>query len=136
MRIHLNIWVVFCAASLSLAQAAEPLDLALPHKNLCSHGNMREMNQCLAQEYKNVDATLNSTYKKLSGALYDPSMLKESQLAWVKFRDLECKFKASGVLEESSEYPYTKNACLIDLTLKRIRDLDLVTECLGCPYFK
>jgi uncharacterized protein YecT (DUF1311 family) len=129
-------WVVFCVTTLSLAQAAEPLDLAVPHKNLCSRGNMREMNLCLAYEYKNVDAELNSTYKKLSGALYDPSTLKKSQLAWIKFRDLECKFRASGVREGSSEYPYSKNACLIDLTLKRIRDLEHVTECLGCPYFK
>ena len=96
---------------------------------------MLEMNICLPNEYKKIDKKLNTTYQILTHLLWDQSKLRASQSAWIKFRDLTCKFEISGIDEDGSYHPYAENACLIDLTEKRIRDLEeyLSRDCDGCP---
>jgi uncharacterized protein YecT (DUF1311 family) len=110
-------------------------DFAAPHKQRCSLGTMLDMNRCLAEEYKKVDGRLNETYRQLTGVLADPGSLRKSQAAWVRFRDLDCEFASSGISAEGSLRPYSDNACRIDLTEKRIRELEryLTWDCNGCP---
>jgi uncharacterized protein YecT (DUF1311 family) len=110
-------------------------DFAVPHKDRCSLGTMLDMNGCLAQEYKKVDAKLNEVYRQLTRSLADPSALRKSQAAWVRFRDLDCEYASSGIDSGGSLKPFSDNACRIDLTEKRIRDLQryLTWDCNGCP---
>lgn len=120
--------------STALAQD-DKWDFSTPHKQRCSVGTMLDMNQCLADEYKKVDARLNSVYTQLTSSLVDPSALRRSQTAWLRFRDLDCEYVSSGIGTGGSERPFSDNACRIDKTEKRIRDLQryLEWDCNGCP---
>ena len=110
-------------------------DFAAPHKQHCSMGTMLDMNRCLADEYRKVDGRLNDLYRQLTGSLADPGALRRSQAAWIRFRDLDCEYSSSGITADGSLRPYSHNACLIDLTEKRIRDIEryLSWSCDGCP---
>jgi uncharacterized protein YecT (DUF1311 family) len=118
----------------ALALGANDWNLAMPQLKKCSVGNQTENNMCLADEYREVDLKLNKRYKKLSSSLADPKLLQKSQRDWLKFRDSHCAF-AIGTIA-GSEHSYAVNACLIDLTEKRILDLQSVWPCNGCPEFK
>jgi uncharacterized protein YecT (DUF1311 family) len=56
-----------------------------------------EMNRHAAKDFKKADAELNSTYAALMAKLRDAESkrkLKESQRAWIAFRDAEAAFAA------------------------------------------
>jgi len=110
-------------------------DFAAPHKSRCSVGTMLDMNRCLAEEYKRVDGRLNAVYRQLVASLEDPATLRKSQAAWIRFRDLDCEYASSGIEADGSLRPFSVNACRIDLTEKRMRDLEryLGWDCNGCP---
>ncbi|WP_411725858.1 lysozyme inhibitor LprI family protein [Methyloglobulus sp.] len=92
-------------------------------KKRCSVSNQIENNDCINHEYKVSDTELNRLYKLLINDLVNPEPLKKSQLAWITFRDLSCKYELSGLTSEGSLNAYGRLACLIDLTEKRILDL-------------
>ena len=138
MRALLISATLTCAALVRLGVAHaqdDKWDFAAPHKDRCSLGTMLDMNQCLAEEYKKVDAELNDVYRQLTGSLADASALRKSQAAWVRFRELDCEYVSSGIGSGGSLKPFSDNACRIDLTEKRIRDLQryLTWDCNGCP---
>lgn len=118
-----------------VAQAADGWDFAMTQKQRCGDGPQQQMNACMAGEYRKVDARLNAIYRELIGALQDPSTLRKAQKAWLRFRDLSCDYETSGVGRDGSLYPFSVAACRIDLTEKRIRDLEqyLAWDCNGCP---
>jgi uncharacterized protein YecT (DUF1311 family) len=132
-----SIAVAFGALMVSTAALAQDgkWDFAAPHKQRCSLGTMLDMNQCLADEYKKVDARLNNVYTQLASSLADPSALRKSQAAWLRFRDMDCEYASSGISTDGSLRPFSDNACRIDMTEKRIRDLEryLQWDCNGCP---
>jgi len=82
---------------LGLALLIVPL-VALP----TSHANAQsqaEMNRQAAKDFEKVDAELNSAYAALMAKLPDAESkqkLKESQRAWLAFRDAEAAFQADG----------------------------------------
>ena len=95
-------------------------------------------NFCMAQTLEVADAEMNVIYKNLLTVLVEVKMLKDSQRAWLKFRDLECKLRTSG-MGEGSATQYFIDSCNLDLTLKRIKDLkhlDAYSYCNGCPVRK
>ena len=133
MRI-VSLFVSLLLAS-SGAIAGEDWDFSTLHKSRCSCGGQPQMNACLASEYSVVDEQLNEKYKRLIQVLEDGSSLKKAQVAWLHFRDLTCEYSSSGIGRDGSLYSFAQSACLIDLTEKRIRDLDQYLEwnCNGCP---
>ncbi len=102
--------------------AKDKWDFAWSHKSKCSEGGMRQMNLCLSSSYRDVDKELNRVYGVLKEKNYDSTRLVEAQRAWIKFRDLECK--AISPAHNGSLYPYELYSCLIDITEKRINDLE------------
>ena len=110
-------------------------DYAVKQKDNCSKGSMLEMNFCLENEYKKMDEQLNWLYKKLLSVVVYPEPLKNAQRAWLKFRDLQCEFLVPSS-REGSGVPYSRNVCLIDLTAKRVLDLQQVEGCNGCVEYK
>lgn len=137
IRVGLLFGFIALGSGPAIAQPAElkMWDFAQDKKRKCSEGTMVEMNACLATEYAESDARLNLVYKHLIGALANPDSLKRAQTAWVRFRDLECAFEVPPAWTGSA-VPYTRNACLIDHTERRIRDLERVGPCNGCVEFK
>lgn len=131
--------VIFSMLLLGLIKSAFALgvsewNLAKPQRDKCEALKSNQHNLCLADEYIAVDLKLNNLYKKLYSTLADPKLLQKSQTDWLKFRDSHCEFSIGTIA--GHEHSYAVNACLIDLTEKRILDIQSVWVCNGCPEFK
>lgn len=80
----------------------------------------------LYDQYEKVDKELNSVYKKLKKELKetDKKNLIEAQKAWIKFRDLNCKFKSQDPGDGGGPYVNKmKIDCLIQSTIERTKEL-------------
>ena len=100
----------------------------------CSDGTMTAMSQCLERERQESDARLNLVYGKLNQALAEPLRLRDAQRAWIAFRDLECRFRRVNV--GGTLQGFSANSCLVDLTEKRIAELEAVQPEEGGIAFK
>ena len=127
-------WVT-CSLAIAKPPAPATWDFALDKKTKCSTGTMLDMGSCRAREYAKSDARLNVVYKHLGEALLQPAALQRAQLAWIRFRDMQCAFEVPPEWSGSG-VDYSRNACLIDHTERRIRDLEQVHPCNGCVEFK
>lgn len=80
------------------------------------------LNQCAAQEYKAADAELNTRFHEIRKRLVDDAatrgLLRDSERAWVSFRDAECTFAASATAGGTA-YPMAYDSCLTELTKQR-----------------
>lgn len=81
-------------------------------------------------DYQKVDKELNSVYNKLKNGLgiEDKKALVEAQKAWIKFRDLNCKFQSK---DHGTIGPYENKVrldCLIKTTLARTKELENLIE--------
>jgi uncharacterized protein YecT (DUF1311 family) len=78
-------------------------------------------------EYKKVDKELNFVYNKLKKELNETGQknLIEAQKAWIKFRDLNCKFKSQDPGNGGGPYENKmKIDCLIQSTIERTKELE------------
>jgi uncharacterized protein YecT (DUF1311 family) len=102
--------------------------------------SQRTMNECADKAYKKSDAELNALYKQIKQRLKDDAdktkLLVAAPLAWVTFRNAECKFSTSAV-SGGSVYPVIFSGCAGRWTRKRIDDLKAYLMCvegdLSCP---
>ncbi len=81
----------------------------------------------LYEEYQKVDTKLNLVYNKLKNELKetDKKNLIEAQKAWIKFRDLDCKFQSQDPGNGGGSYENKmKIDCLIRKTTERIKELE------------
>lgn len=120
MRILLFSPLFACLVSLAHAQVL----------NCESPGTQLELNQCAAEAYRYADRSLNKTYAELRARLSEAQRqaLKSAQSAWVKFRDLDCKFGASGV-QGGSASGLVVSTCLTRRTDQRIKELEAFLHC-------
>lgn len=104
-----------------LASAATDCDNAM---------DQATMNECAGQQYAASDKRLNQVYndyrKRLDAKQKDG--LKNAQQAWLKYRDLHCKFEASSV-EGGSAYGMVFNGCLATVTDARMKELQAMSTC-------
>lgn len=94
--------------------------------------SQNQMNQDQSLEYKKVDAKLGVLYQKIikeyNGNAEFITALRNSERAWIVFRDAEVKlhYPASNTrLEYGSVYPLCVYSLLIDITKKRIDELNI-----------
>ena len=81
----------------------------------------------LYEQYQKVDKELNSVYNKLKKELKetDKKKLIEAQKAWIKFRDLNCKFKSQDSGDGDGPYENKmKIDCIIQSTIERTKELE------------
>ncbi len=96
----------------------------------CNNANtQRDMDQCSYLEYQKVDKELNKLYNQHRATLppKGKEQLKKVQLAWVKFRDLDCQYEAD-FYEGGSIVPLILNGCYRVKTEQRIKDLKLLLD--------
>ena len=88
-----------------------------------------EMNQCAAAALEREDQHLNRVYNQYRTGLQESERqaLKQAQLAWIKFRDLDCELAAS-VYDGGSMQPMVHADCLAARTRERIGHLKQMTE--------
>jgi uncharacterized protein YecT (DUF1311 family) len=93
-----------------------------------SHANAQsqaEMNRQAAKDFHKADAELNSTYAALMAKLPDAESkrkLKESQRAWIAFRDAEAAF-AADQFRGGSAAPVLRWTSMTETTEQRIKQL-------------
>jgi uncharacterized protein YecT (DUF1311 family) len=84
-----------------------------------------EMNHCAYKSFKAADAELNQVYRQLRNKYKgtpQESQLVDAQLAWLKFRDTDCKFSADR-FKGGSIAPLIYSSCKEGLTTERTRSL-------------
>jgi uncharacterized protein YecT (DUF1311 family) len=95
-------------------------------KNSCAYADLERETKKLNKTYNNYRTKLDQVQKQ---------QLKEVQLAWIKFKDLACKYSASGV-EGGSVYPTILAGCLAKQTQQRNKELEALANCqegdMGC----
>lgn len=135
---------LFTAALLALT--IQPAQLALaqsqtsqpqPTQAIDCEGNLtqQQMNFCAAQEYWERDRELNRMYRPFKRSLA-PAMqelLTDSSLAWIAFRDADCKARASRY-EGGSIQPLIHAGCMTELTENRIDELPNRVKGFGLTY--
>jgi uncharacterized protein YecT (DUF1311 family) len=107
--------------SLALLIAA-PVALPTSH---ASAQTQAEMNHQAAKDFHKADAELNSTYAALMAKLPDAESkrkLKESQRAWIAFRDAEAAF-AADQFRGGSAAPVLRWTSMTETTEERIKQL-------------
>lgn len=97
-----------------------------------------QMNQCAAQDLAEANKDLNKVYTELRSRLSDAQKVKlrKAQIAWIKFRDLDCAFE-SWAAEAGSAHGLVMQNCLIKKTKNRIGEFKEMQNCpegdMGCP---
>jgi uncharacterized protein YecT (DUF1311 family) len=88
------------------------------------NGSQAEASACAHQEYKAADAELNKVYGQLAGVLdaEDKASLRESELAWIKYRDATCAFESSQY-KGGTMRPMIESFCLARVTKARAAEL-------------
>jgi len=113
-------------------QVEHPIDKRLSEcikKNSTTAG----MNSCTDEACKQWDAELNKYYKLLMGVLSkeQKQQLKDSQLVWLKYRDLETKFRTDALLNrQGTIYSNLAAAEVMDIVKKRALELKSLYDTL------
>ena len=104
--------------------------------------SQRDLNACWGQQYKEADAHLNATYRKLVALMekdlardsqqnyadmvkFDETALldlKKTERLWILYRDSECD-AAEQQIDGGSMAPMTWAVCMMDVTEDRIKEL-------------
>ena len=97
-----------------------------------------DMNMCAISDLERETNKINKTYNVYRAKL-NPAQKQEFkavQLAWIKFKDLSCKFEASGA-EGGSMYAMVLSGCLTVKTIQRNKELEALASCqegeANCP---
>ena len=127
-------FVMSMAFSASVNAQSAQIEFAASQKEKCSFGGQSQMNRCMAAEYKKTNAEMSDQYSKLIATLQNPQGVKNSQRAWVKYRDAECSNEVMQLDKNSSLYSYAISACLIEFTQQRAQLLEWhsAQDCNGC----
>ena len=97
-----------------------------------------DMSRCASIELETADKELNRVYGSYRGRLntQQQTQIRDVQLAWIRYRDLSCKYEASGV-EGGSAHGLILSNCLARMTTERTRELKVLVSCeegnLSCP---
>jgi len=129
---NLSLWRVAALISLAtLSVSAHALDCA-------KADTQSDMDQCAAQALNKADTELNQTYIDYRNRLNkaQQNQIRDVQLAWIKYRDLSCKY-ASASTTGSSAHDMALQTCLAEKTKERTRELKALADCpegdLNCP---
>lgn len=107
-------------------------------QNCANPISQADMNRCAASEHASADKELNKVYNAYRARLDEEQkkQLRDAQLAWIRFRDLNCAFESSGV-KGGSAYPMVLSGCLAGVTRARVKQLAELATCkegdLSCP---
>jgi uncharacterized protein YecT (DUF1311 family) len=104
----------------------------------CPGVNQLEVNQCASFSFYEADAELNKSYEEQMSRIETPKIkkrLRDSQRAWIVFRDKACRYETGPSEESGSIWPLHHFGCMERQTRKRIEDLTNYLDCTtdDCP---
>jgi uncharacterized protein YecT (DUF1311 family) len=115
MKTYLTIGAFTIAGILSLQSLGDSSMVLSQPINCQNANNQLEMNICADLNYKRSDRNLNQVYKLVQESYRENTLMSESlidaQLAWIKFRDTNCKFE-SNRYKGGSIAPLIFSSCL------------------------
>lgn len=100
-----------------------------------------DMNRCSALELEAATKEINRVYNEYRARLSEAqrNQIREVQLAWIGFRDLACKFEASGARGGTAN-SMVLSSCLTRMTKARTQELKALGNCqegdVSCPAWK
>jgi uncharacterized protein YecT (DUF1311 family) len=106
-------------------------------ESACDNGTGIDMMQCHKNIYDHLDLRLNGLYSQKMATLGSESKaaLRESQRAWIVYRDKTCNYESVG--GEGSYWGSIYLECMSRVTRQRIADLNEYLACRadgGCPH--
>jgi uncharacterized protein YecT (DUF1311 family) len=110
-----------------------------PNSKVCEldASNQPELNICANRRLNHADSEMNQLYTEQMHYLSTKSKkrLRDSQRAWVIYRDKACQYSSRPRQESGSIWPMENDLCLEELTLQRSKVLRNYIECRanGCP---
>lgn len=111
-------------ALMLIAAIALPARAQKPFPAGCRGDTQLALNECAAGRYAAADAELSTLYRTMqradSGTVL--TMLRESQRAWIRFRDAHCRWIASQWVGGTIQ-PMYYSLCMARLTRDRITQL-------------
>ena len=83
-----------------------------------------DMNFCADKDYQAADKKLNEAYRKAAAQedAHGRDLLKQSERAWIAYRDAECAYQANAS-QGGSIQPMEYSNCLTEKTKARIKEL-------------
>jgi uncharacterized protein YecT (DUF1311 family) len=119
---HIILYVLLTPLLLSAAGAK-------PQKERQIHpcegnGSQAEASGCAHREFLAADAELNKAYNRLTGILdaEEKALLKEAELAWIKYRNTNCTFESSQYAGGTMR-PMIESFCMARVTKARTAEL-------------
>lgn len=114
----------------TVCSAKEELEYSRQYE-LCmdrSGGATMPMVDCTWEENKRQDRKLNELYKKLMVSLPPEKQkeLKQVQLAWIKYKDLNCDFYYDRYSGSSTHI--NASSCYLETTASRVKDLEWLEQ--------
>ena len=120
-------WMMLTLILMAVSTPCSRLFAQWPGTQRCdSLLQQQPMNACYAEVAQRTTAKLDTLVRQLLQRLA-PSRragLQASQAAWIKYRDLECRWEEDAV-DGGTVGPLIGGTCMIDLTWKRIDELKL-----------
>lgn len=89
-----------------------------------------EMTTCASETLTQADADLNASYLAYRARLDKARQneIRDVQLAWLKYRDLSCRFESSAV-GKGSAAALAMQTCLADKTRQRADEIKALAGC-------
>lgn len=85
--------------------------------------NERVKEACVRANYEEADRELNRVFQAFISVSEKPELLRQTQRAWVQFRDAECSYVGSWeTLTKNGPY-LNRYMCLEAITLYRVKTL-------------
>jgi uncharacterized protein YecT (DUF1311 family) len=118
-------WTTVAAVAV-ISSAACARDMLYPMQD-CNRANTQlDLDQCAQANFEAADRRLNEVYHAAMDAAGDEgtrTQLRDSERAWIAFRDRECARQVGPREGGGSIWPMNLANCLEEKTAKRIREL-------------
>jgi uncharacterized protein YecT (DUF1311 family) len=118
--------IILCAllAPLLLSAVGAKTQKERPIQPCEGYGSQAEASGCAHREFLAADAELNKAYNRLAGILDadEKALLKEAELAWIKYRDSNCTFESSQYAGGTMR-PMIESFCMARVTKARTAEL-------------
>ena len=115
------------AVAVISSAACEARDTPLYPTQDCNRANTQfDLDQCAQANFESADRKLNEVYHAAMDAAGDEgarTQLRDSERAWISFRDQECARQVGPREGGGSIWPMNLANCLEDKTAHRIREL-------------
>jgi uncharacterized protein YecT (DUF1311 family) len=128
-------WTAVAAIAV-ISSAACARDSFYPTQDCNSATNQRDINQCAQDNFESADRALNDVYHRVMDELPDQGakdQLRDSERAWISFRDRECSRQVGPREGGGSIWPMNLANCLEEKTAGRIRELRHSVDCPNGP---